>query len=405
MTDTKVAQKLHTQVSIEGEPYSYTVHTDISSIADEWDPMMPPESFTQKQYLLTLEQTNPSHLKNLYILLRDGSGTVVGTLLLQSIILSLSESFDYENYSTNKSLFARIWFKIQKIAISLFKFRMLTIGNLYLTGQYGMYFPDTPADRRFELAEKIVKQLKKQFRCTPYKFSGVLYKDFFSENETSQFEKLQLERFEIDPNMILPMRDNWNSFDDYLLDMKSKYRVRLKKALKCFKGIEKRELTEAEVVHWNSRMYELYEKILDGSGFVLAKGDENYFKLLKKNLQDNYHVVGFFLDGEMVGFYTWLMEDGKMDSHFIGLEPQLNNKYQLYLNILLGLVGDAIDEGAKSIYYFRTALEIKSSVGAEPFPMACYFRHTNRIINRLVPLAFKYFVPQQNWIQRHPFKE
>jgi len=98
------------------------------------------------------------------------------------------------------------------------------------------------------------------------------------------------------------------------------------------------------------------------------------------------------------------MQGEKMDSHFIGFNKSLNGKYQIYLNILLDLVKDAIEEEAISLYYFRTALEIKSSVGAEPYDMSCYFRHTNPMINRLVRYPFKSFVPTQNWKQRHPFK-
>jgi hypothetical protein len=181
--------------------------------------------------------------------------------------------------------------------------------------------------------------------------------------------------------------------------------VRLKNAKKKFKGVERRELSMEEVEQYNGGMYNLYEKILSGSGFVLAKGDSTYFKTLKTQLGERYHIIGYFLEEKLVGFYTWILEDDKLDSHFIGLDPSLNNRYQLYLNILLDLVKDGIDQEAKSIYYFRTALEIKSSVGAVPYEMICYFRHTSSIINSVVPLVFKYFIPQQQWDQRHPFKD
>jgi hypothetical protein len=126
---------------------------------------------------------------------------------------------------------------------------------------------------------------------------------------------------------------------------------------------------------------------------------------LKKELGDNLHVTGYFKNDHLVGFYTWVIDGKKLDSHFIGLEPTLNLRHQIYLNILLDLAKDAIIHRASSLYYYRTALEIKSSIGARPHDMWCYFRHNNWLLNKyFIPTAFKYFVPKPQWVQRHPFK-
>ena len=385
---------------------SISVKNDISSIREEWDSVVPDEKFAQSSYLKTLENTNPEHLKNLYILIKRGD-QYIGALLLQSLVLKLGKSFNYDNYSTNRSILSRLWQRIRQIAVSWITFRMLTVGNLYLTGQYGIHFVKGKIEKEegFLLTKEILKILRKELCNTPYRFRGILYKDFFKEDTPEDCRKDGLNAFQIDPNMILKIRPSWLSFDDYLLDMKSKYRVRLKNALKKFKGIERRTLTHEDIRREWSRMYTLYKKILDGSGFVLAMGEEEYFLELKNQLTDRLNVVGYFKDDEMVGFYTWVIDDGKMDSHFIGFEPGLNTKFQIYLNILLDLVKDAIQNKATSVYYFRTALEIKSSIGAEPVEMWCYFKHTSRFLNNVVvPIAFKYFVPKQYWKQRHPFK-
>ena len=383
-----------------------TIKKDISDLETQWDQLMPKdESFAQGKYLKTLEVTNPDNLKNLYVILgRDGKD--IGAVLIQSLVLRPADSFDYEKYTTDRSFFSRVWQKIRQVVMSMITFRMMTIGNLYLTGQYGIHFAAGQYDKetQFDIISDLTKVLKKELCNTPYRFNGVLYKDFFKEQALNKPERLGFLSFDIDPNMILKLRASWMSFDDYLLDMKSKYRVRLKNALKKFKGIERRTLSLQDVERLSDRMYELYSSILEGSGFVLAQGKDNYFSELKRRLGEELQVVGYFHEEELVGFYTWVMEGNKMDSHFIGFEKSLNNKYQIYLNILLDLVKDAIQQKAQSLYYFRTALEIKSSVGAEPFDMTCYFRHNNPIINRVIRSPFKSFVPQQTWKQRHPFK-
>ena len=387
--------------------YSFKVYEDINEMAESWDTCIPNEEFATSRYLNTLQDTNPSNLRNLYVLIFNTEGILVGTLLLQSLILYFAQSFRYQKYTTDQSFYSRILQRIRQFVVSTFKFRMLTVGNLYLTGKYGFHYESEKLDNQaeFELANKIVNILKKELCATPYRFSGVLFKDFFSKDRPKDHKKLGLQEFHIDPNMILEIRKSWKSFDDYLLDMRSKYRVRMKNALRKFQGLVRRPMESKEISQSYQRLYELYSKILTDSGFVLAKGGETYFLKLKERLGDRLNVIGYFDKDRLVGFYTWVLDEDKMDSHFIGFEPDLNHKYQIYLNILLDLVKDSIEVNARRLYYFRTALEIKSSVGAEPSEMSCYFRHTNFILNKLiVPFAFKYFVPKQSWDQRHPFK-
>ncbi len=394
------------QISLTSWGLKAHLYTSIDAIQSTWDDSVVDEYFAQGKYLKTLENTNPDHLKNVYVLLKKND-RLVGSVLLQSLVLKMSESFDYDNYTTNKSFVSRLWQRFRQMMISLITVRMLTVGNLYLTGQYGIFLSDELGDSetKYKILDDLVKHFKKGFRKTPYRFSGILYKDFFDNLQTSRPKELGLCPFKIDPNMILEIRPSWSNFDDYLLDMKSKYRVRLKNAIKKFKPIERKVLSLDEVIAHNSEMYSLYSEILEGSGFVLAMGRENYFMELKDQLGEALQVTGYFLDGKLIGFYTWVMEGDKMDSHFIGFKKEINSKYQVYLNILLDLVRDGIAQKAASIYYFRTALEIKSSVGAEPHDMTCYFKHMNPMLNKLVPPIFDYFIPQQSWKQRHPFKD
>lgn len=394
-------------IQLQHSNLAFQLFESIDEIADDWDTYAIPETFAKSAYLKTIELDSPDELKNLYVLVKTKEGHIVGTVLLQSLTLKFKDSFKYENYTTNRSAFSKRWQRIRQAIVSRFQFKMLTVGNLYLTGQYGFHFSSLhfTHQEQVDIVDQIVRKLRKQLSKTNYRFSGLLYKDYFEAERFQNYRAKGLLPFSIDPNMILPLNVSWNSFDDYLLDMRSKYRIRMKNAMKKFKGIERRVMKLEDVKSYQSEMYQLYNKILDGSGFVLAKGEEGYFVHLKELIGDDLHITGYFLEDRMVGFYTWVIDDGKMDSHFIGVEPTLNMRHQIYLNILLDLVKDSIGVRAKELYYYRTALEIKSSVGAEPFDMWCYFRHNNWLINKyIIPTAFKYFVPQQNWVQRHPFK-
>ncbi len=58
----------------------------------------------------------------------------------------------------------------------------------------------------------------------------------------------------------------------------------------------------------------------------------------------------------------------------------------------------------KQVIFARTAMEIKSSIGAKPHNMHIYLKHTNNIIaNTVLKLIVKYANPVRDWEERHPF--
>ena len=57
------------------------------------------------------------------------------------------------------------------------------------------------------------------------------------------------------------------------------------------------------------------------------------------------------------------------------------------------------------IDFARTALEIKSSVGAVPCDLSIYVRHRNRISGSMMKFIFDYLTPEEEWQPRSPFKD
>jgi hypothetical protein len=68
------------------------------------------------------------------------------------------------------------------------------------------------------------------------------------------------------------------------------------------------------------------------------------------------------------------------------------------------MIGFSINKGYSRIIFARTALEIKSSVGARPEDMFGMMQHSNPFINRFVSRFFSYFEPKMEWKERNPFK-
>ncbi|MEY3343230.1 MAG: hypothetical protein RL090_914, partial [Bacteroidota bacterium] len=67
------------------------------------------------------------------------------------------------------------------------------------------------------------------------------------------------------------------------------------------------------------------------------------------------------------------------------------------------LIDDAILHGAQKLYLGRTAVEMKTTVGAEASRLSCYLKFSSRIINALFQAASSGLGPKE-WTPRSPFK-
>jgi hypothetical protein len=88
----------------------------------------------------------------------------------------------------------------------------------------------------------------------------------------------------------------------------------------------------------------------------------------------------------------------------LGYDEHCQKEKMLYLNMLYDMIGYSINKKYKRIIFARTALEIKSSVGAKAMDMYGLIKHNNPFLNLFVSKVFSYFEPRIEWQERNPFK-
>ena len=93
-----------------------------------------------------------------------------------------------------------------------------------------------------------------------------------------------------------------------------------------------------------------------------------------------------------------------MDTYFLGYDDTIQREHMLYLNMLYDMVAYSINKNFNEIIFARTALEIKSSVGAKPVKMYGLISHSNSLVNPYMSKIFKYLEPESIWQERNPFK-
>jgi hypothetical protein len=368
--------------------------------------------FLSLDYLETIERTPPTDYSFAYLVIQNAeTRKIAGFMACQIKYFDAAKSFNFK--TENLSLYDRLKINAQKLVAKLTRFSTLIIGNLTLTGQHSFYFNDDEIndfDLKKQLYTEGVSFLKKQlWDNNKIKIASVFVKDFYQDS--ANYALMQAVKsggyneFQVEPNFVFEIKNEWQTFDNYLKALGSKYRVRVKRAFKKLGNeVEKKEFFEERILANQLGINDLYGQVSGGAGFNLVDLHADYFLQMKKKLGDNFRLFGYFLDHELIGFYTTISNGEELEAHFLGYEASLNHEHQVYLNMLFDIINLGIEGKFKKIIFSRTAHEIKSSVGAEPVEMSLFMRHDNLIVNRLLPWILRVLSPREKWTPRTPFK-
>ncbi|MGE5942804.1 MAG: GNAT family N-acetyltransferase [Flavobacteriales bacterium] len=382
---------------------TYQIYYSYNELPEVWDTLVKHGIFLQSNYLKALENASPSNIQWFYVGVFDDH-ELVGVAIIQRVQLYLKDMFRETKVSCFKEFFRNTISKV-------LKGNMLVVGNLTHTGQHGVFFLKnkiTPTDY-LSMVYKAIEELKKHIKQNQQKnIRAIMFKDYYEEdvihNEAEFFNKNKLHKVIVQPNMVMPLKPNWVSNENYIKDFNKKYRDRYKRAKTKLGDIVCSELSIDAIKSQSGKLHSLYLNVSNNAKFNTFFLPENHFYSLKLQLNDNFKVFGYFLEDELVGFYTLILNGQHLETYFLGYDEQHQYPNQLYLNMLYDMAKFAIENKFENVVYARTAMEIKSSVGAIPKPMVIYLKHTNNFLNYILKQLFKLMDPTQKWEQRRPFK-
>lgn len=379
--------------------FHHTVDDKVKNLPANWDSLACTNIFLSTHYLKVIEESAPKNMHCFFISIYEKE-ELVGIAIAQFLDGNQMESFGDRDQCLKT--FTR------NFAFKKFSSQVLFIGNNMLTGQNAFAFsPSTDAVDALNELKKASEQLEKQLKTEGKKIHLTTFKDF-TENEISLFEEVGFShfyQFQIQPNMVLKINQKWHSIDDYVTDLTKKYRDQYKRARKKAVDIEKRKLDLDEILASEEIIYDLYYHVAKSAPFNTFLLQKNHFSSLKRNLSHDFLFYGYFLNGALIGFNTLIKNGDTMDTYFLGYDEKIQREKMLYLNMLYDMIGYSIKKKFKTIIFGRTALEIKSSVGAEPQNMFGYIKHSNPVLQWQMPRIFNSLQPKIDWQKRNPFKE
>ena len=377
---------------------SFKIYNSVKDLPVLWDVVAQSNVFLQTPYLTVLEKSAPVNMECFYIGIFENS-ELIGVSLAQYLDLNKLESFG----ERDKSL---------KIAIRNFIFKnfashTLFLGNNMITGQNGYVFSkEIDFNHISEILLQSADEITLYFKKKGISIHLVSFKDFYDHCsvELKKFRFSNIYEFNTQPNMIFYLDENWKSLDDYVAALSKKYRDQFKRARKKFDGIQMKNLSYEEVLRNEEKIYDLYHYVAKNAPFNTFFLSKNHFSTLKGQCGNRFQIFGYFLNEELVGFHTLLLNDETLETYFLGYNDHIQKENMLYLNMLYIMTEYGIENGFKRIIFGRTALEIKSSIGATPVQMSGFIYHNNKLINRFIGKIFRNLEPELHWQQRHPFK-
>jgi len=363
-----------------------------------WNNLAVDNIFLRKEYLEILEKSAPNNMTCHFIGFFNEK-ELVGIALSQFLDLNKLESFGERDKCIKTT--------IRNTIFKNFCSHVLIIGNNMLTGQNVYFFLDSidkiEALKTLKIASE---QLKTIFIAKGFKVHVTTFKDF-SKEEIPYFQLAGFQdsyQFSTQPNMLFDIPNHWKTEQDYISALSKKYRDQYKRARKKAEGIVKRKMHLEDIIKYEETIYDLYHHVAKNAHFNTFFLPKNHFKTFKELLKDKFLFYGYFLDEKLVGFNTIIKNGEVMDTYFLGYDDTIQREKMLYLNMLYDIIAYSINKGFKEIVFARTALEIKSSVGAKPQEMFGFMKHNNPIIDLAIDKVFCYLDPEVVWQERNPFK-
>ncbi|WP_223813552.1 GNAT family N-acetyltransferase [Polaribacter sp. IC066] len=282
--------------------------------------------------------------------------------------------------------------------------KLLICGNTFVSGEHGI-FMEQHQDKKISI-KKITKAILRYVNDNKnLTIDAFLLKDFTNESLfiADELKDYNYHPFSIEPNMVLNVDENWTNLADYLASMKTKFRVKAKKALQLSSELVIKDVTQENIEDQLPEMAALYKKVATKASFNLANFNLATYRDLKKSFGDAYVLKTYWLQNKIVGFMSGILHKNSLDAHFVGIDYELNRTYAIYQRMLYDYIDIAIEKKVKTINFGRTASEIKSSVGATPQDLTVYLRHKKSITNRILKLFLQRVQPTA-FQQKFPFK-
>lgn len=291
---------------------------------------------------------------------------------------------------------------------SVLRFPLRVMGPLLGSGDHAYRFrPAISPENAQEMAIQTLPELPLKGGFKPRAF---LIKDFVAPADAP--ERIAGGRrwhrkwvdLEFDPLMRIPINPEWTALEHYMGELKTKARTKVKRILTCSGDCEIEELTFEEVVEHANLLESLYKLVYEEAGFRLGELRGADLVQTKSTWQNHFRISVLRVGGEILGFQCGFITPETVEAFFVGFDRNRHKELALYQRMLVEFIRWGIEAGSREVVMGRTALDIKSSVGAMPERLFCVVRFPNPVLHLLARMAARFSHPSFPPLKR-PWKQ
>ena len=394
-------------ISISSDIRIQTYHSIYDVPRKEWCTVVPENHILlQYDFLAGIENAHRAELGFRYLVIFEHNRPIM-TVCCQIVTFNTEKIRPFTQNAAASTFWEKtknfVSYQFAELASSV-DVRMLVCGNVFLSGQLGICYGEGVEEAKaFSLLNDALEKVRQDEKAAGKRIWATLAKDF-PPHAALPAKEYGYHPFSVEPIMTMNLPKEWKNFDDYLSALASKYRQRVKSTYKKSQVLTYKELSLEEVEQNTPLMRELFLSVVGKAGFNLQESADDYLVHLKRSMGDKYYIRGYYLEDKMLAFMSILKTgEHEIEAHFLGYSDEDNHEYKIYQRILYDIIQYGIENQMRDISFGRTAMEIKTTVGAVPNEMNLYLQLSFPVVNRLAGPVMKN-LKQPVWQPRHPFK-
>jgi predicted N-acyltransferase len=197
----------------------------------------------------------------------------------------------------------------------------------------------------------------------------------------------------------------WDSFASYLGAMTAGYRRQVRATLKArdAAGLEVRRADRFAADA--GTIFALYEQVIRRARFRLETLNRAFVERLASDLGEQARAIVVERAGRPLAAAVLLRTPNVVTFLLAGLDYDADPGWQVYPNLVVEVVAEAIHSGASRLEMGQTSHLLKSRLGAVEEPRSVFLRHRHpakhSLLRRAAPLLF----PEQDYPPRRVFRE
>jgi len=208
--------------------------------------------------------------------------------------------------------------------------------------------------------------------------------DYIKSQEKGLLLALNLDSNPLIPNAAmgrtLPaivMANRFQSWASYMQSLRANYRRRIIRLSRPFSGIT---LKRKACSQFDDEMYRQYLEVLKHSKGKLETLSQKFFQ----NLPSNFNLTAYYDQENLLGWYISTVYNKKYYFFLGGIDYELNNQFNTYLNILFGVLKEGIEKKASIIDLGQTAEIPKIRLGGKVIEKFMLGYHSNLLLRNLL---------------------